>query len=135
MEFRLEQVPPPDTAPVFPKARDLGLADGLRVEVSNSQYRCGECWKMQPRDSLSVWVPDGVRKGDPVWSVTESCREYAYNGSFTSWCVSCAKSLSAGKSGTAHTPISDDDMDALSIAMLVGCLCFLFGICLLALFT
>lgn len=91
MEVRFEEVPPPENAPVHQIAETLGVANGLRAERAiRGQWRCGCCSKMQPDKSWQVWVPDSVRRGDPVWSVTEAARRGAYNGGWTAWCLSCA---------------------------------------------
>ncbi len=84
------EVPPPDAAPVHSRARELGLPDGLRVEVSGYQWRCASCNEMQPNGSEQVWVPASVRSKDPAWSVTEAARLNAWNGDFSAWCVHCA---------------------------------------------
>lgn len=91
VHFSFQEVPPPKDAPLQTEAEDLGLVKGLRVEESrHGQWRCCECSAMQPSGSLQVWVPDGVRKRDPDWSVTEACRVNAWNGSHSAWCVRCA---------------------------------------------
>jgi hypothetical protein len=93
-KFSLKQAPPPDAAPIQPAADRLGLCAGLRVQEDHDQFRCAECNKMQPSGSTLAWVPDGVRRGDPAWSVTESARRGAFNGHSSGWCLSCAQSLS-----------------------------------------
>lgn len=82
--------PPPEKVPVDELASILGLVDGLRVQVSDHQWRCGNCSNMQPKESLQVWVPDGVRVDDPSWSVEEVCRQSIWNGHSTAWCQICA---------------------------------------------
>lgn len=95
--FSFQEVPPPATAPVQPRAKELGLPDGLRVEPSSrGSWRCGHCGRMQHDGTEQVWVPDGARMGDPIWSVTESARRVAFNGGSTAWCLSCAKRLGGG---------------------------------------
>lgn len=90
-QFVFEQVPPPDKAPEQSEAKKLGLVTGLRAERSrNRPWRCGNCSTMQPGGSTQVWVPDSVRRGDPEWSVTEACRQNAWNGHHTAWCLKCA---------------------------------------------
>lgn len=98
MEIKFRQVPPPDRAPLHKKGEELGLVRGLRPEVSDHQFRCAECHRMQPRDSVMVWVPDGIRIGDPAWSVEESCRVSAFNGGSSGWCLKCAR-----QAGGSHT--------------------------------
>jgi hypothetical protein len=88
-----EEVPPPAAAPVQPRAKELGLLDGLHAHETDHPYRCGWCSQMQPSGSLQVWVPDGVRRGDPSWSVKEAARRGAYNGHSTAWCLKCARKL------------------------------------------
>lgn len=95
-------VPPPSVAPVDTFAETLGLCSGLRAEIGNYQYRCACCDDMQRPGALKVWVPDGITKRDPAWSVTEAAREGAYNGSRSAWCLSCAKSFK-----TPSRPIAD----------------------------
>lgn len=97
MQFSFTEVPPPTVAPVHQIAETLGLCDGLRAERNTHQYRCGQCHQMQQNGAWGVWVPDGVRVGDPSWSVTESARRNAYNGTFTTWCLDCALRLSPPK--------------------------------------
>ena len=92
MEFR--EVPPPSEAPVQDKAEQLGLVRGLQVDdgeyAMDHQWRCGQCRRMQPIGSPQVWVPDNIRKSDPDWAVTEACRQNAFNGHATAWCLKCA---------------------------------------------
>lgn len=97
MGFELRQVPPPRTAPVDEAADRLGLVRGLRVKVAPRQYRCGCCGAMQPAGAEEVWVPDGMRRTDPAWSIEEACRLSANNGSFTAWCLGCAPKAEAPK--------------------------------------
>jgi len=98
MRLQFEMVPPPVKAPVQPLAASLDLVQGLRVEKSgHSQWRCSCCSQMQKPGSLQVWVPDSVCRGDPEWSVTEACRENAYNGFHSGWCIKCAP-----KAGKRH---------------------------------
>jgi hypothetical protein len=107
-----EEVPPPAQAPVCDTANALGLAVGLRAERANwGQWRCACCHKMQPNESWQVWVPDSVRKHDPIWSVTEAARENAYNGHLSAWCLKCAPKQPFvqrvfGASGEPCTPTS-----------------------------
>lgn len=89
------QVPPPAIAPIDQSAEELLLVPGLRAERRSSQFRCASCDKMSPNGSWLVWVPDSVRKGDPAWSVSESCRQGAFNGSGSGWCLKCAQPFSA----------------------------------------
>jgi hypothetical protein len=93
MELRFEQVEPPSTAPLDDNAEDLLLLPGLRAEPRDRQFRCAACSRMQPTGSWLVWVPDGVRKTDPAWSVTEACRLSAFNGHGSGWCLKCAQSF------------------------------------------
>lgn len=87
-QFR--EVAPPERAPVHQIAETLGLCDGLSAERAKSQFRCANCDQMQCAGSWQVWVPDGVRKADPLWSVTETARRRALNGSWSGWCFDCA---------------------------------------------
>lgn len=89
-----QEVAPPEAAPVQDRAKELGLPDGLRVEAQrrHGQWRCSNCNGMQPSGD-KIWVPDSVRVGDPAWSVTEACRQNAYNGYHSAWCVPCARRL------------------------------------------
>jgi hypothetical protein len=97
MEVRFEQVKPPQKARVDQIGETLGLCAGLRARRSDGQFRCGECLRMQAAGSWKVWVPDGVRKGDPSWSVEEAARLITFNGSATAWCLECAPKAKAGK--------------------------------------
>lgn len=90
---RFEMVPAPTKAPEQKEAGQLGLATGIRVEQSHHQWRCACCLQMQRPNSLAAWLPDSVQQGDPAWSVTEACRQNAYNGSFSAWCIPCAKTI------------------------------------------
>jgi hypothetical protein len=90
MELEMKMVSPPEKAPVQSLAASLGLVRGLRVETAHRQYRCEACSRMQPRGSYEVWVPDWTQRNDPAWAIEERCRESAYNGSWTAWCLSCA---------------------------------------------
>lgn len=91
MNEAMTKVPPPATVPVDQVADTLGLCHGLRATRTDDQYRCACCREMRPPESWIVWVPDGVLKGDPEWSVTESSRRNAYNGHHSGWCLECAK--------------------------------------------
>ena len=94
MKGRFEVAPPPKEAPVHAESVDHGVHPSLRVETNIfSQWRCHQCSRMQPRDSLLVWVPDGVQLRDPDWSVTEASRTSAYNGHLSGWCMPCARKL------------------------------------------
>lgn len=94
--WALKQVAPPEKAPVQALADRLGLCAGLRAEESKSSFRCSDCFRIQPSGSTMVWVPDGVCRGDPAWSVTEAARRNAYNGHASGWCLRCAAKLSKG---------------------------------------
>jgi hypothetical protein len=52
-----------------------------------------------------VWVPDIVRAGDPPESVTEAARQSAFNGTWSFWCLNCARKLS----NQAPVVIATDD--------------------------
>lgn len=93
MRFEFAQVAPPAKAPVHPIAETLGLCDGLKAERSGGQYRCAACWEMQPVNAWQVWVPDGVQRHDPAWSVEESCRLALTTGAF--WMVSALRAQKA----------------------------------------
>lgn len=94
MNGKFEQVPPPKEAPLNPTAEALGLCRGLKAEKSwCGPWRCCNCNRMQTADALLVWVSDGVRIGDPGWSIEENERRNAYNGHGGGWCLSCAKKL------------------------------------------
>lgn len=114
-------VPPPDAAPVQDLADTLGLAPGLRVEEDWGQFRCACCKRMQPRGSYLVWVPDGVERGDPAWSVTEECRRSAFNGSGSGWCLGCAKR------------IGETEIDPLPL-LLIGVCVAVFGLGMISIF-
>lgn len=89
-----EIVPPPAKIPVQKRAQELGLPDGLRVDSQvRSGWRCDQCDRMQHSGTELVWVPDGVKLSDPIWSVTEIARQNAFNGSWSGWCLSCARKL------------------------------------------
>jgi hypothetical protein len=96
------QCDPPKKVPAQGMAYDLGLCDGLRVELSDHQYRCSNCNVMQKPNSLMVWVPDNVKSGDPEWSISEQCRINAYNGDHSAWCMKCAPKK---ESSVARVPV------------------------------
>lgn len=123
----LEEVPPPKTAPVQDRARELGLPDGLKVETprDSRQWRCCSCSRMQRPNSEQVWVPDGVLPGDPAWSVTETCRQNAYNGNYSAWCLKCAKSL-GGVANAVSTSIEGRMTGLLAVILVVLALATLF---------
>lgn len=93
MSNEFMEVPPPKVVPVNSEARALGLVHGLRPEKTPTQFRCAACAGMEAADSIMVWVPDGTRRGDPGWSVSERARQGAYNGGASGWCLNCARSL------------------------------------------
>jgi len=66
----------------------------IRAEVMDHEFRCGQCDRMQHAGVRMVWVPDSVRRGDPLWSVMATCRRQAWNGHFTAWCLRCTRSFS-----------------------------------------
>lgn len=90
------EVPPPVVAPTDQFAETLGLLQGLRAEKKSYRFRCANCSTMQQSGSWLVWVPDSVMKNDDAEEVIEQCRQSAYNGSGSGWCLPCAKGL--GKS-------------------------------------
>lgn len=90
IELKLLLEPPPAIAPVYKRARDIGVLENLRVEQSARQWRCGWCNKMQPIGSWLVWVPEGLQKSDPIWAFVEAAKEGAYNGCKGAWCTRCA---------------------------------------------
>ncbi len=111
-EGRFEIVPPPNKAPVDPLADAYGLADGLHAEMARGQFRCDACNQMKPSESMMVMVPDGVRQGDPDWSVTETARLASYNGDWSGWCLDCAPKKPKAvltKAERAVTPPRSDD--------------------------
>ena len=86
-------VSPPEEAPANPDAEALGLIRGLRAEMHEASFSCSQCHKYQLTGPM-VWVPDTVSMGDSVESVTEQARRFAYNGSWSGWCLTCARWLS-----------------------------------------
>ena len=89
---RFVEVPPPEEAPTYDNSRTPGIPPFLRVEKRNyGPWRCCQCSRMQPSDSDLVWVPDGLRAGDDLWTVEEMARTNAYNGSGSGWCVPCVR--------------------------------------------
>lgn len=69
-----------------PEQKETLKAIGFRGETSRDSWRCGECGKMQPRDSDQYWVPVGTRKSDPLWSVSDRRRDHC-----TAWCSMCVR--------------------------------------------
>lgn len=94
---RFERVAPPAKAPIQPDAVVLGLLPGLRVEPSWCLCRCSVCHSAIGNGAPLVWVPDFVRPGDSAEVVTEACRQGAYNGESSGWCLSCADALGKPK--------------------------------------
>lgn len=91
MNVKLEEVPPPKTAPIDQIGETMGLVDGLRPERNQyGRFRCGNCSRWVQDGEWSVSVPDGVKSSDSAEDVKEMARLGAYNGNFTSWCLSCA---------------------------------------------
>lgn len=99
LEFR--EVPPPKEAPRDEIASAFGLVRGLRYEDTGRMSRCSSCSRM--RDGGGAWVPDGLRIGDDAKAVTETCRQNAYNGMSSWWCLECAQQL--GKEPTVAATI------------------------------
>ncbi len=100
--FMLTRVPPPDKAPVQSEAQEIGLVRGLRVSPATSSYRCASCRRMRQEGSPMVHVPDSVQRGDPAWSVEEACRQNAFNGTFSGWCLECAPKQPASETPQAR---------------------------------
>lgn len=77
----------------------------LGIRIANpwrdGDWRCGACGQMQQGDSQQVWIEDGARRGDPMWSVVERHRRHKWNGSSRAWCVGCCRSF---------TPMTADEM-------------------------
>lgn len=92
---------PPKAAPVDQIGETLGLCKGLRVDRADRPFRCHSCLTMEIRSTI-VWVPDGLRIGDSQEVVVEICRQSAYNGCYSGWCLKCAQRLS-GKSWVKTT--------------------------------
>lgn len=72
------------------KVRANLLQNGFSVKVSDHQFRCYSCNKMQPEGSDMIMVLDGVRRGDSPKSAYSANRAARCNGSFSGWCLACA---------------------------------------------
>ena len=108
-------VPPPGKVRIDDRATHLGLVTGLRVKQSRDAYRCGLCGQMQQADTPLVWVPDwSVRIGDPAWSITEQCRQAAYNGDWGGWCIGCARRLTEAARGSERDDAQEPDDSAVA---------------------
>lgn len=89
--IELEEVPPPKKAPIDQIAETMGLVNGLKVERNQfNPFRCASCGSFIKKGEWTVLVPYGVRYGDDAKDVEEAARLSAFNGHFTSWCLSCA---------------------------------------------
>lgn len=71
------------------KAAHLNVLTDLRPEISDRGYRCSCCGKMQPKDSLKYYVPEGLKKSDPPEAFREQLKSVWYGGSSRAWCSSC----------------------------------------------
>lgn len=69
----------------------LGVPSYFKCETDFGQFRCANCSMMQPRGSVLVWVPDGLRQSDPEWAAREAARQNAYNGHVSGWCKECVR--------------------------------------------
>jgi hypothetical protein len=105
MKYRFEEVPPPKDVPVHQIAETLGLLPGLRADRSMSNFRCSNCSTYQMTGSWLVWVPDGVMSADSAEVIAEQCRQNAYNGHHSGWCIECAKKLGKNALAPAVAPI------------------------------
>lgn len=92
MQFRFEQVPPPEKAPHYEGSEELGLLPFLRAEKErDGGWRCDCCNGKQKSGATLVWVPDGVSLTDSPSAVSEMARAGAFNGSGSGWCLPCAR--------------------------------------------
>lgn len=133
-QVRFEIVPPPAQAPRSDIGETLGLPRGLRPERPRGQFRCASCEQMQRDPEWIVYVPDGVRIGDPGWSVTESARQNAYNGSGSGWCLTCAQALGGKPMAVLKVVASDPERMAGMFLAFFGVgivLCVIFGAAIL----
>jgi hypothetical protein len=91
------RVPAPESAPTVPGAADLDILPFLRfTDQAGTGCRCSNCRRLiHPGDKL-IWVPDMVQITDSLADIQEVCRQQAFNGSSSGWCLSCARKL--GKS-------------------------------------
>lgn len=96
MTYVMREVPPPSRVPVDPRAKELGLIDGLRVDTHDkSEWRCAAC-RNYHTDQPQVWIPDIVLYhigNQTPQSISEACRREAYNGHGTAICLQCARHL------------------------------------------
>ncbi len=60
----------------------------FRTEITERDWRCASCNKMQHAGTTLYWVPDRVLPGDPIWSIENACK--GHNGSGSGWCKDCA---------------------------------------------
>ena len=90
--FEFRMVPPPEKAPQFTLAKKLGLHPCLKVDESSGGWRCGYCNKIQ-RPGYEVWLGENTSFFDSASDIEESCRQRAYNGESTAWCLSCARGV------------------------------------------
>lgn len=78
------------------KAARLNIIPELRPQLTDHQFRCAQCSKMQPAGSLLFYLPDGLRKTDPVEIIKERIEASRWNGSSSGWCASCVPKAKAG---------------------------------------
>lgn len=124
VEWTFTEVPPPAKALVQSLAKELGLPDGLSVDVSRAGgWRCANCGRMQKGGAALVWVPDSVSVYDPLWSVVDAGRRNAFNGSRSGWCLHCAKRLGSpltSITGAPWFPIAIIGAAALLLALFLS---------------
>jgi hypothetical protein len=88
-------IPPPEEEPACQFGETLGLLRGLRALKFDERFSCPCCSKRRAPNSWAVMVPDGIRISTPASAVIETCRLTAYNGTFSMWCLDCAKKIGA----------------------------------------
>ncbi len=84
--FRLVQMPPPKTAPVQKAAVDLrGLGAESTLTLVNGARQAGSLeGRVVDVSAIPLFAIDRVD------IVTGGCRQNAYNGNSSAWCVKCA---------------------------------------------
>lgn len=63
----------------------------LRIETSESTFRCASCSKTTPAGSPMAWLPDGLRRSDGYDEMVRALarEQHSCNGRYSGWCLDC----------------------------------------------
>ena len=71
------------------------LLNGFRIDASETgEWRCNSCDRMQNAGRVLVYFPDGCNIHDAPANVFQKLKLYRGNGSFSGWCLDCARKFS-----------------------------------------